>query len=273
MGRRERESFDLAFSIGEACSCSWALRGAKLQYASYPFDWVARVGLEGRARIVETDFRDWLVQDRMRHEANTPSYNCDIYHNRVTGIGFNHDFPRGVPLADSFAAVEAKYRRRIDRLFADIRRSRRVLIAWVGVPESPEVPRAEIEYCLGVFRRKFPGVEFRMLLVECARGVPERAPRRDGGDGWERVAFDFEDHSKQGSRFQIRMGAVVKVFRRFAEVPDRRTPEEKRAYVQVEREKRLRKYAEYGAKSWLGYVVARRLAKLRRHFAKRREVK
>ena len=36
MGRRERESFDLAFSIGEACSCSWALRTRSLVSSRRP---------------------------------------------------------------------------------------------------------------------------------------------------------------------------------------------------------------------------------------------
>lgn len=265
-----KERFDLVFGLGGACSCSWALRKAKLQFASYPFDWVARVDLKGRAQIVADDFRDWLVKDQMWFESWTQSYNNDIYHNRVTGIGFNHDFPKGVPIEESFAQVQEKYRRRIDRLYADIRRSRRVLIVWIGFPEGGEVPREHIDFCLDTFRGKFPGVEFRMLVMECVCGVPERRMRRESGDGFDRISFDYEDHSRKGNRFQVKMSAICRQLRGI-EVVDPRTPEQKRAYAKVEREKRLRIYAQFGATTWLGYFVRRRLAKLRRHFEKRRE--
>ena len=261
--------YDLVFGMGGACSCSWALRRSKLQFASYPFDWVARVDLKGRTQIVADDFRDWLLEDQMWFEAGTQSYSCDIYHNRVTGIGFNHDFPKGVPIKDSFASVQEKYRRRIDRLYADIRRSKRVLIVWIGFPEGGEVPREHIDFCLSTFRGKFPGVEFRMLVMECVRGVPERRMRRESGDGFDRLSFDYEDHSKKGNRFQVNMRAICRQLRGIHAV-DTRTPEQKREYAKVERQKRLRIYAQFGATTWLGYFVRRRLAKLRRHFEKRR---
>ena len=263
------EKYDLVFGLGGACSCSWALRAAKLQFASYPFDWVARVDLLGRTQIVADDFKDWLIQEQMWFEPGTQSYDKDIYHNRVTGIGFNHDFPKGVPLGDSFAQVQEKYRRRIDRLYADIRRSRRVLIVWIGFPEGGEVPREHIDFCLSTFRGKFPGVDFRMLVLDCVRGVPERSMRREEGESFLRLSFDYEDHSKKGNRFQVRMDALLRQLRGI-EAVDTRTPEQKRAYAKVEREKRLRVYAEFGATTWVGYLVRRRLAKLRRHFEKRR---
>ena len=264
-----KERFDLVFGLGGACSCSWALRAAKLQFASYPFDWVARVDLRGRTQIVADDFKNWLIKDQMWFESWTQSYNNDIYHNRVTGIGFNHDFPKGVPIEESFAQVQEKYRRRIERLYADIRRSRKVLIVWIGFPGGDPVPDDHIEFCLKTFRGKFPGVEFRMLVFECVSGISERRMRRETGESYERRSFDYEDHSKKGNRFQVRMRALRRQLRDI-DVVDPRTPEQKRAYAQIERARRMRKYAEFGATTWLGYFVRRRLAKIRRHFEKRR---
>ena len=264
-----KRDYDLVFGIGGACCCSWALRGAKLQFASYPFDWVARVDLKGRTQIVADDFRNWLIEDQMRLEPVTQSYGCDIYHNRVTGIGFNHDFPSGVPLNESFHAVQEKYRRRIDRLYADIRRSRRVLVVWIGFPGGGEAPRDHIEFCLDTFKAKFPGVAFRMLVFECVRDIPERRMKRESGDGFDKLSFDYEDHSKKGNRFQVRLN-VLRRHVMCIGVVDTRTPEQKRAYKKIERDKRLRTYAQVGAKTWLGYFIRRKLAKLRRHFEKRR---
>lgn len=268
--KRARDRYDLVFSIGQACSCSWALRAAGLQFASYPFDWVANVDLVGRSRIVADDFRDWIVPDRMEIEAGKSSYNCDIYHNRVTGMGFNHDFPKGVPFKESLPAVLEKYHRRIGRLFADIRRSRRVLIAWVGVPGCGVLPADHVATCLKTFRDKFPGVEFRMLVIESEQGVSAKAPRIEEGDGFERLSFDYEDRSKAGSRFQVKMKLLERVLSRI-EAVDYRTPEQKRAYASTRHSSKNPKYAQYGATTWLGYVIRRRLVTLRRHFEKRRE--
>ena len=268
---RVRDRYDLVFGIGQACSCSWALREAGLQFASYPFDWVANVDLVGRSRIVADDFRDWLVEDRMEFEKGTPSYNCDIYHNRVTGMGFNHDFPKGVPFKESFPSVRAKYDRRINRLFADIRRSKRVLVVWVGVPGRGVLPAEHVALCLKTFREKFPGVEFRMLVIENDPGVSVKSPRVEEGDGFERISFDYEDRSKEGNRFQVKMKLLSRALGR-VEAVDHRTPEEKRAYEKSRRSKRNPKYVIYGASTWLGYIVRRKLAALRRHFEKRRGV-
>ena len=265
-----RERYDLVFGVGQACSCSWALREAGLQFASYPFDWVANVDLVGRARIVADDFRDWLVEDRMELEKGTPSYNCDIYHNRVTGMGFNHDFPKGVPFKESFPAVREKYRRRIDRLFADIRRSKRVLVVWIGVPGRGVLPEGHISMLLGVLREKFPGVEFKMLVLENERGVSVKSPKVERGDGFERQSFDYEDRSREGNRFQVKMKTLVRALE-CVEAVDFRTPEQRREYENRRRGKRNMKYEQFGAKTWLGYVVRRRIAAFRRHFEKRRQ--
>jgi len=268
----ERMLFDFVFGIGQACSCSWALREAGLQYASYPFDWVANVGLDGRSRIVADDFRDWLVEDQMWFEAGTPSYNCDIYHNRLTGMGFNHDFPKGVSLKESFPAVLAKYRRRIDRLYADIRRSKNVLIVWLGVPGVGVLPAEHVSLCLKTFREKFPGVEFKMLVIENERGVSVENPRIETGDGFERMAFDYEDRSKAGNRFQVKMDVLARALSRY-EAVDRRTPEQKREYEKSGNGHKNMKYTQFGATTWLGYFIRRRLVTLKRHFEKRRSRK
>ena len=267
--KKARDRYDLVFGIGQACSCSWALRGAGLQFASYPFDWVANVDLEGRSRIVADEFRDWIVPDRMEMDAGMSSYNCDIYHNRVTGMGFNHDFPKGVPFKESLPSVLEKYHRRIERLFADIRRSKRVLIVWVGVPGCGALPVDHISFCLKTFRDKFPGVEFRMLVIENEQGVSSKSPHIEDGDGFERISFDYEDRSKAGSRFQVKMKLIVRALGRI-EAVDHRTPEQKRAYAAARHRSKNPKYAEFGATTWLGYVIRRRLATLRRHFEKRR---
>lgn len=261
--------YDLVFGVGGACSCSWALRNSNLQFASYPFDWVARVDLKGRSQIIADDFKNWLLKDQLWFEEGTASYNNDIYHNRKTGIGFNHDFPKGVSLDDSFDSVQEKYRRRIDRLFAHIRRSKRVLIVWIGFPEGGAVPNDHIEFCLDTFRVKFPGVDFRMFVLECERGVSARDMKRELGDSFEKLSFDYEDRTKAGSRFQVRMDLVQSQLKGI-HAKDFRTPEQKRSYKALAHEKRLGKYAQFGAKTWLGYVVCKWRAKLRKHFEKRK---
>ena len=51
--------YDLIFSIGRSCVCTQALRKAKLQLASFPWDWLGNPPISERIAYICTDFKDW----------------------------------------------------------------------------------------------------------------------------------------------------------------------------------------------------------------------
>ncbi len=55
--------YDLIVSIGEDCACSAFLRNNKLQFPSFPFDWLMHANFETRVNLLMTNFSDFLNKD------------------------------------------------------------------------------------------------------------------------------------------------------------------------------------------------------------------
>ena len=128
--------YDLVFSLGEACSCTQALRSSNLQYASYPLDWLFGSDFNGRMDILVSDFNKFIEQSDLQYSYSERSISCDAYLNNKNQITFNHDFPAGVPLEESYPMVAEKYQRRINRLLDNIKNADSVLIVYIETPNN-----------------------------------------------------------------------------------------------------------------------------------------
>ena len=131
---QNKKSYDLIFSIGEACSCTQSLRDSKLQVFSYPLDWLFGSNFEGRMSILLNDFERFIDKDDLKYSFYTPSIKCDAYENTFNGIVFNHDFLKRVEFNEMYKQVKAKYDRRIARLLSQIRRAKSILIVYLETP-------------------------------------------------------------------------------------------------------------------------------------------
>ena len=128
------KTYDLFFSIGEACLCSQALRSNTLQLSSYPMDWMAGADFVERCKILASDFARYIDIQDLSYQCAVRSHTCDAYYNAYNRLTFNHDFPKGESLEDSYPAVKAKYERRIARLLQRIRSSEKVMMVYIEVP-------------------------------------------------------------------------------------------------------------------------------------------
>lgn len=259
--------YDLAFSLGAACSCTECLRQAGLQFASYPFDWLFGSDLQGRTDVLCDGFPGWLEKADLESCPSPDWHDKAIYRNRRTGIVFNHDFPKGVPLEESFPEVARKYRRRIERLLREIGESERVLALWVGTPKSAEVGTLEAESCLASLRRRFPNVMFELLAFNCIAGVAQESRRTERGRGFEIIGFDYKTRDTNPKyAYLIEKDLIIRRLRdRGIRAKDRRTPGERRKHARRERE---REYARFGATGLLSYLIAKTGYKIRRHLQK-----
>ena len=52
--------YNLFVSLGEDCACTSYLRDCKLQFASFPFDWLTHASFEKRIELVCNNFKDFL---------------------------------------------------------------------------------------------------------------------------------------------------------------------------------------------------------------------
>lgn len=195
-----RKKFDLIFSIGEACSCTQALRDAHLQYYSYPFDWLYGAPLSDRANILISGFKDWLNKEALvkvgdNDVSKIPKY---IYENKETNITFNHDFEKTVPFDEMYERVNDKYNRRIKRLLTQIDKSKQVLCVFVQTPNNlEEIPDNELVNVHKILSEKF-GNKMHLLYLKNENGVTLKNKKfKNITDKIRKVYFEYDAHNKE----------------------------------------------------------------------------
>lgn len=260
----KKRRYDLIIGLGGACSCSQALREARLQFASFPFDWVLYSDLRTRVDQIRDDFVDWLPKDSLEDFMYEHTNTGAIKRNVKTGVVFAHDFHRDVPLDEEWAQVAAKYRRRADRMYARIAASKRVLVVWIDVKFSPAASDDDCAYVLNTFRTRWPDVTFEMLCLNYDEGRPfaDRTERESGAV--RTVGFDYRDYTDPGWIADYKL--IARWLRREYAATDYRTAEEKANGRRLEREKR---YARFKARGFLGYALTKFEYKLFSHLRKR----
>ena len=129
------KEYDFIFSLGASCAVSQSLRDAGLQFASYPFDWIGSPGLLREVEMVENHFAGWFEKGDLklwdvRHEEGAVQR---VYKNMRTSFGFPHEFTNAFTFEDGYEATKAKYDRRVERLYKDIRSAKRALGVYLEV--------------------------------------------------------------------------------------------------------------------------------------------
>ena len=116
MVTKSSKKYDLIFSLGEACSCTQALRSCKLQCFSYPFDWLFGSNYIGRCKILSSKFERFIDKNSLKQSYEEKNINCIAYHNTYNNLTFNHDFDKNLQFNEAYLIVKERYKRRINRL-------------------------------------------------------------------------------------------------------------------------------------------------------------
>lgn len=262
-----RASYDVAFAIGSACTCTEQLRKAGLQYEAFPFDWVGRLDVRERVAVARDGFARMLSSPESLVAAGAEPDDGRHWHliDRETGFAFFHDFPAGRPVAESFASVAEKYARRAARFRRRLSAARRALIVWIGeTRDQTHVSDEEVRECLSTFSAAFPQTSFEMLLLEQRAGVPRAQAACTRGEGFERYAFDYLSHEPGAPRWKLCDELVQPILRRYA-VRDTRPAAERR---EARRRVRAAEMARFGARGRLDLLVAKAEYRLFRHLQK-----
>ena len=192
-----KEKYDLIFGIGEACSCTSALRAARLQFASYPFDWLYGTDFIGRCTILASKFNRFIKQSDLEdmHQTNQDTHNlCEIYHNKHNDLTFNHDFAFGYSLDKTYPTVYEKYMRRISRLLESVNKSHRVLVVYIETPFIGHefVNDSMLIHGHEIIKRAFPNTEFDLLYFSNSINKKQTVKV---SDNVTRVYDDYKDKS------------------------------------------------------------------------------
>jgi len=261
------KKYDFIFGIGRACACSQALRRAGLQLLSLPWDWLATTSdgpdLDFRLHIMENGFADWLQEEDLKFVNHLADNGKDQYKNLRYPIVYPHDFPRDVPLHESYPAVKEKYDRRVarfKRLMAEAKDG--ILAVYM---DSPVSAKADVETCRNAHRRlqalcPHVKVDFLMISLESGRSFKDRTTE-DLDEGFVHVSFDFKDYRPGKPDYAVNLQMCADTMKSFAAVRDYRT----RAEINAMAERtRLKKMQAAGANSSWEYFLIRRRRELAR---------
>ena len=250
-----KRTYSVAIGLGFDCKCSQSLRRAGLQFRSYPFDWVTGASLESRIRMLADDFAAWPGPDSLEDlGAETTDRFAErhrVVRDRRSGLEFRHDFPADRSIEDGVPGVHEKYGRRISRMLREIQDADTVLLVFLQGLGHPLPSLADARSAYRILNERF-GSKCTLLLV--GDDDPEHPGHPMGRETAEdghllRWSLPCIQHTSLGDT--VKDHAIADALRAEFEVPDPRTPKEKRDYARLER---ARKFAKYKARTPLGMV-------------------
>lgn len=261
------KKYDLIFGLGAACSCTQTLRKAGLQLLSFPCDWCGPEDRYAtgepvlhdlciRAKQLCTSFAGCFDPEDFKSCGVDPRNRFLVYRNVKTGCLFNHDIPNGSDFSAAFAEMTAKYRRRTARILKILSTAKDVLIVRLDRPDQlTPTPLDDCRQARAILSERFPGVRFDLILFSFEKGR-RFEDRLDEAieNGLRRVTFDYKDPDPDSPPFQPALALTAAVLRESYQVAEYRTREEIAA---GNRRERLKRYAKFGATTYLGYRLAR----------------
>ena len=219
-----RKEYDLAFSLGQACACSLALRKARMQFASFPFDWIAGETLPHRVDLLLRRFDHWLEKEDFEYKGKNHINGLGRFFNKRTGLNHLHDFVDG-PIEQSYDQVVAKYARREKRLFELMEKSRRVLLVYINLTraDNRQIPSLEdVVKARADIAAAFPNAAFDFMHFIFDKDIPyDKRVVTCPAEGVTEVRFDYHnditDVGQSAVDALVSLGITVRDYRTNAE--------------------------------------------------------
>lgn len=192
-----KEKYDLVFSLGEACSCTQILRKCRLQFYSYPFDWLYGSTFLDRAKMLASDMENFIKKEDLEFSHEERNISCNAYHNKLNDITFNHDFKKEFSFDEAYIQVKQKYDRRTSRLLEQIEKSKKVLIVYIQTPTSKkEVSEEVLLKGYDILKERF-GNKINLLYLYCKSNLElKNCIKINLNDNVKCIKYDYDAYNK-----------------------------------------------------------------------------
>ena len=226
------KEYDFVFSCGYSCAVTQALRAANLQFASFPFDWMATTSFKAAAQVVANDFAHWMDREDLELvDVRRGGIMKHIYRNRRNGFGFVHDFSSFETFDESYPKEAAKYARRIERMKLDLASAKKALAIYVEAPIMPRIYDEELAETKRIFETKYPGTEFELVYC-CEDPAKTGKASVSTRDGITVIAADYRTFTEDGEvNHEMNNAFLIDYLKMNVRAVDPRTPEEKAKYA------------------------------------------
>lgn len=126
----KKTKYDLIFSCGEFCMVSKNLRDNKLQFESYPFDWILGFSPIILLENLKDNFKNYFLKENLVKIKEETEF--DIYEDKTNKVQYLHDFHHGLNFDEDYNENNAKFQRRIKRLQNRIENSKKMLLIFAS---------------------------------------------------------------------------------------------------------------------------------------------
>ncbi len=209
-------TFDFVFSLGAACLSTQSLRKADLQFASYPFDWLAGGNICKRAEIISSDFSSFMQKKNLKDlkiDNKARTHLCEVYEDTKNGIILNHDFEYGKTLDETFDDVRKKYDRRIERLMTNIKSSKNILACYIEISDENGIKNSDEDIIKAqkTLAEKFPNQNIYLLYLQyCPTGYTETKL----SDKVIKISFDYKKHKNAKTNSDADTNKIAKILKK-----------------------------------------------------------
>lgn len=212
-----KNKYDLYISIGEACSCSMALRNSKLQFYSYPLDWIFGSDIIERIKFFNTNFENFIDKKFLSKAFEVRSQSCTAYYNKANDITFNHDFKNDVPFDEMYEIVANKYKRRANRVINQIKNSNNVLFVYLQSPDNENIiPNEKLINAQKLLQSYFPESKTDLLYIFCKENIKiKNIIKQDISDNIRKLTLDYNMKNPE-IPYAVNSKTLDMVFRHFS---------------------------------------------------------
>ncbi len=188
-------SFDIIFSLGDACSCTETLRLANLQNYTYPFDWLLDGDFSLRANILLNDFDTWFEKKDLKL---VDSYKKNhVYTNQKTNITYIHDFYNDLSFDEAYSQVSNKYKRREERLLTSLKHAKTALLVYVNSPNKEMINNNDLKNISKKLQVKYENTIINILyFYNVANISPDKAIIKKIDGNITKIIFDYNAYSE-----------------------------------------------------------------------------
>lgn len=151
------QKFDLFVPFGSICMASWNLRKNGLQTESMPYDWIGPANLDTELGFLENGFAGLIEKDKLEYFGRKDH---EAHFRMPNGVTFQHDFTK--ENLEEYPKVEAKYQRRIKRLYEKLTRARSVMFVHFDYDYPKE---EELKDAVSRLKKLYPQKRIRLLYV------------------------------------------------------------------------------------------------------------
>lgn len=210
----KKQSYDIIYSLGSDCACAKYMKMANLRSYSGPFDWISNAEFKIRFELMLNNFKDFFNFEDFKYiSAENNLTDFDKYQNTKTGFYYVHDFPKNIPLKDSFEAVKQKYNRRINRFYKKITEGKKILLMYFS--QTIDASDDEILFYCNKFCKKMnKNIDFVFIQYnkECQNEVIEKKLSENI------VIYNYDMHIYDENGLKLLMGKqemILPVYKKY----------------------------------------------------------